>query len=375
MARLFLSPILAALALPALAGCSGGNAPEPPPPPSAESLAAIENAGGAPRDDLGRAIDRIFAEEAGRTDALLILKRGEPIVSRYQSGISAKTRLPGWSMAQCVTGLMIGQLVSDGRLRLDETAPVAAWQRSGDPRGAITVRQLLQMRSGLRHSDEAEGDSISDTERMLYLDGRDDMAAYAEAQPMRAVAGRTFSYSPATPVILADLAARALAPGGSPEARRTAVAQYLDNRVLEPIGLDSMIADYDRAGTMVGSNMIHASAPDWAALGDFLRRNGSVEGAQILPRRWIEFMRRPSPRNPGYGALLWLNAPRPPEEEVLWPARASERLFACRGEHGQYVIGSPDQLLTIVRMGWSEGEETAELHRRLGELIALFPSN
>jgi CubicO group peptidase (beta-lactamase class C family) len=375
MARHFLFPILAAPALPAIAGCGGGNAPEPPPPPSAESLAAIEDAGGAPREDLGRAIDRIFADEAGRTDALIILKRGEPIVARYESGITAKTRLPGWSMAQCVTGLMIGQLVSDGRLRLDETPPVAAWQRSGDPRGAITVRQLLQMRSGLRHRDEPGQGLDSDTERMLFLDGRDDMAGYAEAQPMRAVAGRIFAYSAATPVILADLAARALAPDGTPEARRIAVAQYLSNRVLEPIGLTSMIADYDRAGTLIGSNMIHASAPDWAVLGEFLRRNGSVKGAQILPRRWIEFMRRPSPRNPAYGALLWLNAPRPAGEDMLWPARASENLFACRGEHGQYLVGSPDQLLTIVRLGWSEGEETAELHERLGELLALFPSN
>lgn len=375
MARSFLFPILAALLLPALAGCGGGNTPEPPPPPSAESVAAIKDSGGANEVALGRAIDRIFAPEAGRTDALIVLKRGKPIVARYGEGITAKTRLPGWEMAQCVTGLMIGQLVSDGRLRLDETAPVAAWQRSGDPRGAITIRQLLQMRSGLRHRDSLEQPLASDTERMLFLDGRDNMAAYAEAQPMRAVAGRTFAYSAATPVILADLAARALAPGGSPEARRTAVAQYLFNRVLEPIGLTSMQADYDRAGTLVGSSMIHASAPDWGRLGDFLRRNGSVEGAQILPRRWIEFMRRPSPRNPGYGALLWLNAPQQSGEEVLWPSRASDDLFACRGEHGQYLVGSPDQLLTIVRLGWSDGESEAELHQRLGELIALFPSN
>jgi CubicO group peptidase (beta-lactamase class C family) len=54
-------------------------------------------------------------------------------------------------MAKSVTGVLIGLLVADGRLRLDEGVPVPAWQRSGDPRGEITLRQLLQMRSGLRH--------------------------------------------------------------------------------------------------------------------------------------------------------------------------------------------------------------------------------
>ena len=41
-------------------------------------------------------------------------------------------------------GMVIGLLVSDGRLRLNETAPVPTWQRSGDPRGEITLKQLLQ---------------------------------------------------------------------------------------------------------------------------------------------------------------------------------------------------------------------------------------
>ncbi|PEQ12075.1 serine hydrolase [Novosphingobium sp. PC22D] len=376
MARPFLLPILAALALPALAGCGGGSSNAPPPPPSAESQAAISDAGGAPREALGHAIDALFDDAGvGRTDALLIYKRGKPIVARYRQGIDAKTRLPGWSMSQCVTGLMIGQLVSDGRLRLDETAPVPAWQRSGDPRGAITLRQLLQMRSGLRHSETAAGDAASDRMRMLFLDGRDDMAGYAEAQPMRAVAGSTFGYSSATPVILADLAARALTPSPNPETRRKAVSDYLRNRVLGPIGMTRVVAEYDRAGTLIGSSMIHASAPDWARLGDFIRHKGSVGGAQLLPRRWIEFMRRPSPRNPGYGAQLWLNAPQPDGSDRLWPGWISDQAFGCLGEYGQYLVGSPDQLLTLVRLGHSEGEQEQALHRHLGEMLALFPSN
>jgi hypothetical protein len=55
-------------------------------------------------------------------------------------------------MSKTVTAVMIGQLVADGRLRLNETAPVTAWQRSGDPRGEITLRQLLQPMPRLSHS-------------------------------------------------------------------------------------------------------------------------------------------------------------------------------------------------------------------------------
>lgn len=373
--------ILALRALPALAllaGC-GQSAPDGPPPPSAKSQAAISDDGGAPREALGRAIDTIFDDETvGRTDALVVMKRGTVIAERYGEDIKPETRLPGWGVGQCVTALMIGQLVSDGRLRLNESAPVPEWQRPGDPRGAVTLKQLLQMRSGLRHDESAVAgtgmlERESDRMRMLFLDGRDDMASYAEAQPLEAPAGKLFEHSSASAVILSDLAARVLSPDHDPGRRRQAVSDYLKNRVLLPIGMGSTIVGYDRAGTMIGSGMIASSARDWAKLGEFLRHAGSVGGAQILPRRWIQFMLEPSPREPGYGAGVWLNRAAAGEGPKLYPGTAPKNVFGCVGEYGQYVIGSPDQLLTIVRIGHSDAAQGREIHDRLGSLLALFP--
>lgn len=378
--------ILALLAVPALVlplwGC-GKAEPDGPPPPSAESQAAIHDDGGAPRDSLGRAIDGLFDEaEVGRTDALLIFKRGSVAVERYGAGIKPDTRLQGWGMGQCVTALMIGQLVSDGRLRLDESAPIPEWQRPGDPRGEVTLRQLLQMRSGLRHEESGASTSEisqqSDRMRMLFLDGRDDMAAYAEAQPLEAPAGAVFENSAATPVILSDLAARVLSPDPTPDRRRVAVGEYLKNRVLLPLGMNSTLVGYDLKGTMIGSAMVHASARDWGKLGEFLRHTGSVQGAQVLPRRWVQFMLSPSPRNTAYGAGVWLNRAKASEAKgeggaTLFPGMAPANAFACIGEYGQYVIGSPDQLLTVVRLGESDRTQEEALHDRLGKLVAMFP--
>jgi len=370
--------ILALLCLPALGACgTGGNAP--PPPPSAAAQAAIKDAGGAPREALGHALDGLFdAEAVGGTQALVVMKRGSVIVERYGEGISARTRLPGWSAGQCLTALMIGQLVSDGRLRLNESAPVPEWQRPGDPRGEITLKQLLQMRSGLRHVEDAVPGSgtigrESDRMRMLFLDGRDDMAAYAESQPLEAPAGRSFEPSAATGVILADLAARVLSESADPAIRRRTVGDFLRTRVLDPIGMRGTRLTFDRAGTLVGASMIAATARDWGRLGEFLRHNGSVKGAQVLPHRWVTFMRTPSPRNPAYGTAVWLNG-RPPEGAApLWPGDRPKDLFACLGDYGQYVIGSPGQLLTVVRLGYSSPDQQKALHERLGELLALFP--
>lgn len=369
------SLILPLLALPSLLGCSNAQAPSAPLPPSAESLSAVSKDTVVSRDRLAQAIDGLFdPDTVGETHALLVLHRGETAAERYGEGHDRETRLPGWEVSQCLTGILIGLLATDGRLRLDETAPVPAWQRSGDPRGEITLRQLLQMRSGLRHSETGETDYRTDRAQMLFLSGRDDMAAYAEAQPLEAGPGRKFKYSSGNAMILSDIAARALTVSEDPGRRREAVGAYLRARLLEPAGMTSIQPEFDAAGTMIGAAMIHGNARDWAKLGEFLRHGGAVRGAQVIPRRWIAFMRRPSPRNSGYGALLWLNRADPDGTDRLFDGKAPQSLFACIGEQGQYVIGSPDQKLTVVRLGRTDEEQRAQLRDRLAKLVALFPA-
>jgi CubicO group peptidase (beta-lactamase class C family) len=213
----------------------------------------------------------------------------------------------------------------------------------------------------------------SDEVRMLFLDGRDDMAGYAEAQPLAAEPGSRFQYSSATSVILADIAARVLTDSPDPAVRRQVVGEYLRARLFEPAGMRSMLPEFDAAGTLIGSSMIHGTARDWARFGEFLRGGGTVAGARVLPRGWVEFMRQPSPRNPGYGAQLWLNRPQADGSVELLPGRAAPDLFGCIGHLGQYLLVSPGQRLTLVRLGRSDPAERARVLDHLATIIALFP--
>lgn len=365
--------ILLLLALPALAGCGKSDPAETPPSPAA--LAAVAKNPGISRDRLAKSIDGLFDDpEAGETRALVVQRAGRIVAERYAPGFTAQTRFLGWSMSKCVTAAFTGLLVADGVLRLDEPAPIRTWQRPGDARGEITLRQLLQMRSGLRHREEADPRYEADTVRMLFLDGRDDMAAYAEAQPLEAEPGSKWEYSSATSVILADAAAAALTPSRDPGLRRRIVGDYLRTRLFEPVGMRSAQPEFDGAGTLIGGSMIHATARDWARFGEFLRNGGAVAGAQILPTGWVDFMTQPSPRNPGYGAQVWLNRPQPSGNEELFPGQAPADLFACIGHQGQYILVSPRQRLTVVRLGKTEGEQRPALRRRLAALVGLFPA-
>lgn len=368
-------PLIAMLAvLPTLAGCGGQ--PDEPAPLSDAALAAVATDAGAPREQLAREVDDLFANpDLGETRAVVVMNGGTIAAERYGPGYDKDTRFVSWSMAKTVTAVMIGMLVADGRLRLDESPPVPHWQRPGDPRGEITLRQLLQMRSGLDHTEAGDPPYESSEVRMLFLDGRDDMSGWAEAQPLEAEPGAKFEYSSNTTVILADIAARVLSGSDDPDRRRRAVDDYLRARVFAPLAMDSMVAEYDASGTLIGGSLMHGTARDWARFGEFLRNKGSYRGSQLVPRRWVEFMTSPSPRSPHYGGQTWLNRPNGAPEHPLFPDRAPPSVFAAIGHMGQYVLVSPEQRVTVVRLGHSDAPQRRVLLQELADVLALYPSS
>ncbi|MEM7780398.1 MAG: serine hydrolase [Pseudomonadota bacterium] len=341
-------------------------------------MSAVSQDAGAPRDQLAREIDDLFSKEGlGETRAVLLLANGKVAAERYAPGYDSETRFISWSMAKTVTAVMIGMLVADGRLSVDEPAPISSWQRSGDSRADVTLEHLLQMRAGLRHTEAGDPPYESSEVRMLFLDGRDDMAKWAKEQPLEAEPGEKFEYSSNTTVILADIAARALTDSEDPEARRKAVMDYLETRLFGPLGMTSMVPEFDASGTLIGGSLMHANARDWGRFGEFLRAGGQApNGEQLVPSRWVEAMIRPSPASSHYGYQTWLNRPNPDLEwpHPLFPSRAPDSLFALIGHMGQYVFVSPDQRLTMVRLGHSDSAERPPMLQQAADVMALYPA-
>jgi len=362
----------------AIAACSSLGAcrsPEPPvpPPPGRDALAVVTADAGAPKQELARAVDALFANPAlGETRAVVVMIDAKIAAGRYARPYGPHTRCISWSMAKTITAAMIGLLVADGRLTLDQPAPIPRWRRSGDPRSVITIRHLLQMRSGLAYPEGGPVPVESMEGRMLFLDGRDDMARWAEEQPLEAHPGARFEYSSNTTVILADIAARVLTgDSAKPEVRRRAVLDFLRARLFDPLGMKSVVPEFDAAGTLIGGSLMHATARDYARFGEMLRNEGSFKGVQILPKKWVAEMVTPSPRSPQYGLQTWLN--RPVANSPLFPERAPHSMFAMIGHMGQYVLISPSQRLTVVRLGHSDDAQREALMPKFADLVALYP--
>ena len=309
---------------------------------------------------------------------MLVLKDGKIAAERYGDGYNESTRFISWSMAKTITAVLVGMLVADGRLSLDEPAPVTEWQRSGDPRAEITLRHLLQMRSGLDHTEAGDPPYESSEVRMLFLDGRDDMARWAKEQPLEAEPGERFEYSSNTTVILADIVARALTQSEDPEDRRQAVVDFMQTRLFDPLGMTSILPEFDASGTLIGGSLMHATARDYAAFGEFMRAGGrDPTGVQLVPSRWIERMREPSPASEHYGFQTWMNRPEPRLEypHPLFPDRVSTDLFALIGHMGQYVLVAPDRQVTLVRLGHSTSAERPPMLQEAADVLELYPAS
>lgn len=365
-----------AIAALALASCGA----EPPAKPAEPGITKIADDAVVGKERLEEAIAPFFEDAMlSETRALVVMQGGRVIAERYAPGYGPDTRLISWSMAKSVTATLVGLMVADGRLALDEPAPVPEWQTPRDGRAKITLRHLLHMSSGLDHTEMAEGDIEifdADTPRMLFLDGRENVARYAETRPLEANPGEKFEYSSATSNVLADIMTRSLTESTDPEVRRDAMLEYARGRLFEPLGMTSAFPEFDRNGTMLGGSIIHATARDWAKFGEFLRNNGSVRAAQLLPTSWTRFMKTPSKNDSSYGGHIWLNRPRNDgRDQVLFPGKAPPDVFAAIGHLGQFVVVSPQHRLTIVRLGKTQDDQLGPVNDQLAKLISVFPKS
>ena len=297
----------------------------------------------APPDPaLEQALDEAFADPASapppRTRAIVIVQRGRIVAERYAPGFGPDVPLPGWSMTKSVVGALAGVLVARGAWRLDAPAPVPEWRAPGDPRGAITLEQLLGMKSGLEF-EESYGNPLSDVNVMLWASG--DTGAFAAARPLAHPPGTHWHYASGTTNILARAMRDLLGAEYAAFPRRALFA---------PVGMASAVLEPDAAGTFVGSSFMYATARDWARLGLLFLGDGVWNGERILPAGWARAAATPAVPGSRYGAHWWLRLKRPGGAAPL-PLPAD--VFHAGGHAGQYVTVVPSRALVIVRLGHS----------------------
>jgi CubicO group peptidase (beta-lactamase class C family) len=216
-------------------------------------------------DVLSRAVDAAFTEPAPRklrrTRAVLVIHDGTIVAERYAKGFGPDSALPGWSVTKSVLSALVGILVEQERLSLDDKALLPEWRFPDDRRAAISVEDLLRMRSGLTFS-ELYSDPRADVTQMLYA--RPDMAAFAARKPLAAPPGTAWHYSSGTTNILSRIVRQTVGDRD--------YHAFAPRALFGPLGMNSAVMESDAAGTLVGSSYMFATATDWARFWSALPR-------------------------------------------------------------------------------------------------------
>ena len=280
--------------------------------------------------------------------ALLVVHRGQLQLEWYAEGRSAADLTESQSMHKTLMGLFIGIAIEDGYIRsVDDAigAYIDEWQ--DDPRGQVSIKQLLQMSSGLGQypfSLNPFGDDLDwlysgYTTRALL---RTPLADWAP--------GTRYDYNNLNSELLGLIIERA-------SSKR--YADYLEERLWRPMGGERAQVWLDRPGGAAHTSCcLAAPAMDWARFGMLLLDKGVVNGNRIVAASWIDAMITPSPQAPHYGYQVWLgydDPPFPPGSGSTRPIASEPYLardtFLTWGRGQQHVWVSPAQELVVVRIG------------------------
>jgi CubicO group peptidase (beta-lactamase class C family) len=275
--------------------------------------------------------------------AIVIVKNGRIVAERYAPGFNLDTPLLSFSVAKSFTNALIGVLVRQGRLQIDQTIAAPEWRGHHDPRAALVIDDLLRMDSGI---DAAEtGSGFDPVSQMLY--GKDDMAAFAASFPLKQPPRTEFEYTSANTLLL-DRLLGATVGGGAAGMRA-----FADQELYAPLHMDHVTMEFDGAGTFIGSAQVFATARDYARLGQLFLNDGvSPDGLRLLPEHWTDYSHRSTLGAP-YGAGFWTNdGPSLPAIRRISSGFPKDGLFAS-GNRGQRIYIIPGEHLVITRFGYS----------------------
>ena len=224
------------------------------------------------------------------------------------------------SMCKSITGMAIGMLIEEEKLKLDENIydifpdHINAFSKIFRP--VITVENLLTMTSGITFNESG------------IVSGNDWLGSFLNAS-VNGKPGTEFQYNSLNTYVLSAIVTK-----------RTGetLTEYLTPRLFDPLGITKYYWETCPKGITKGGWGLFLCAEDMAKLGQLYLQRGKWNGQQLVSEYWIEIStaRHLKTQNDtyGYGYQLWMEQ-RPGS-------------FEYNGMLGQNVIIYPDMDMVLV---------------------------
>jgi CubicO group peptidase (beta-lactamase class C family) len=277
-----------------------------------------------------------------RVLAFLVVRNDTIIYEKYRDGMTDSTIHNSFSVAKSFLSALVGIAVDEGKIRsLDDPITDYLTDLRGQPAfNGVTVRHLLEMKSGLRYT-EAEGGmwrSFRSDEAHVYY--TTNLAKTIRDVPRETTPGTTWLYKDTDAELLGMVLVRATG---------MTVAKYTEEKLWRRIGTEhdaTWHLDGDGGQEKVSSGF-NAVARDYARFGRLYLNGGAWDGQQIVPADWV-------------ARSTAVDTSRAPEISTWWqmqhsmywwhPLQSPAREYYADGSHGQRIYVDPASRMIVVQL-------------------------
>lgn len=267
------------------------------------------------QEKIDHLFDLSFADDA--TQAVVLIKDGYLIGERYAEGFDQNSFGTSWSMAKSFYASLIGISIDRGEINSLDDKVSDYLEYFNDERSEITIRDILNMASGLQFPEHEH-------ELMFF---KQDHLAYAKNVGVEKEPNTLFEYNNVNSMLLGDILLKATGKKAD---------ELLNERVLKPIGADKLTLWRDSAENVLTYCCIDMSARDYSRFGLLFSRNGQWNDNQIISSDYVDETFTPywnfTPKrftdlDRGYSLHWWFSKN---DEEG--------QIFNASGKFGQYIF-------------------------------------
>ncbi len=313
----------------------------------------------APRDDidaitftpLGAKASMTWQQSlaATYTDGIVVMHRGKIVYERYFGVLKPEGQHAAMSVTKSVIGTLGAMLVAEGRIDANKQVASYVPELAASAFGNATVRQILDMTSGLKYSEDyadptaevwAHAKAGSPLPKPRDYSGPRSYYEFLQTVQPQGEHGKAFAYKTVNTDVLGWIIARTTGRN---------VAQLLSERIWSLLGAEQdAYFTVDSIGTPFAGGGLNTGLRDLARFGEMLRNDGSFNGQQIVPKAVVDDIRRGADKQAfaraGYALLNGWSY-----RSMWWVTDKDGGAFMARGVHGQRIYVDPKAEMVIVR--------------------------
>ena len=275
-------------------------------------------------------IDNLFnlSFKDDSTQSVALLKNGYLIGERYADGFNKDSYGTSWSMAKSFYAALILISIDKGEIKSLDQKVYDFLPYFDDDRSVITIRQILNMSSGLEYPDHQH-------ETMFF---RKDHLKYSRNVKLEKEPDTLFEYNNVNSMLLGEILQ--VATGKKADI-------LLEARILNKIGIEKKTLWRDEAQNVLTYCCIDMSARDYAKFGQLFSNGGTWNGEQIISKELVD-----ETFNYVWDTPNWWTDEKRGYSLHWWVSRYTEesKIFNASGRFGQYIFVDPKNDIVFVRI-------------------------